>query len=108
MVSPQVPQEEYPADDCQWWKLPKEFPNSTRQGYSAELARGLSHASLAHKNPIKVRGRHRGRPDGRSKTQRLDAPGRPRSPRPAWAEDSRPITKSGQGNSYWTGFKFLS
>ena len=47
MVSPQVPQEEYPLTIASGG-------NRRRQGYFVELARGLSHASLAHKNPIKV------------------------------------------------------
>jgi hypothetical protein len=54
-------------------------PYSTRQGYFAELVRGLSHASPAHKNPIKVAVIVT-RADGRSKTQRLRRAGRPRSP----------------------------
>ena len=54
MVSPQVPQEEYPLTIASGGNCRRSSPNSTRQGYFAELARGLSHASLAHKNPIKV------------------------------------------------------
>jgi hypothetical protein len=43
-----------PADGCQWCQLQKEFPLIRRGRAISSSARGLSHASLAHKNPIKV------------------------------------------------------
>ena len=54
MASLQVPQEEYPLRVASGGNCRRSSPNSTRQGYFAELARGLSHPSLVHKNPIKV------------------------------------------------------
>jgi hypothetical protein len=71
MVSLQVPQEEYPLTVASGGNCRRSSPYSTSQGYFAELARGLSHASLAHTKSDQGCGRHRGRTYGRSKTQRL-------------------------------------
>jgi hypothetical protein len=101
----QVSQEEYPLTVASGGNCRRSSPYSTRQGYFAELARGLSRASLAHQNPIKVAVvTEAGRTD-EARPSGFDAPAVPVRLFAATVRgrplQGRPITKSGQGNPHW-------